>query len=525
MFLNKKECKYFKYKFKYNSLKNTFAKGGTPGSSEIEIILQSGDTKELKVDWEIAQLSWTITSLVPMEEDEKGNDIPNLTHHIPLPPVESNILELIIKFCTSYHENKEKGDDNMNKLYNDFTNQLDDQTLIDVVLAVNYLDIRILFDLLLRTLIERLKAKQNNQIFYDLIFYNVWYNNNFIDKVYFTDDNPDFTFIRFKNIYPTTLVRLNVSNASSNYLNEGKEVIEIIINEKIYSMDRNNFAPYSPFIASGSRDSTIKIWDPTTGECMQTLESHTDFVMSVAWNENWIASGSWDKTIKIWNSITGDCIHTLRGHVNCVQSVAWNSNLIASGSNDSTIKIWNSTTGECIHTLTGHTSWIYSVAWNGNIIASGSYDKTIKIWNSTTGEYIYTLEGHTGGIMSVEWNGIMIASGSFDSTIKIWNSTTRECIHTLEGHSEPVNSVVWNSDLIASGSNDLTIKIWDSTSGECIQTLKDHFSYVRSVAWNGNMIVSGSYDSTIKIWNSTTGKCIQTLEGHVKRIDSVTWNK
>ncbi|KAK0748366.1 hypothetical protein B0T21DRAFT_279765, partial [Apiosordaria backusii] len=39
-------------------------------------------------------------------------------------------------------------------------------------------------------------------------------------------------------------------------------------------------------LASGSRDGTVKIWDPVWGRCLQTLESHSSLVSSVAFSSN-----------------------------------------------------------------------------------------------------------------------------------------------------------------------------------------------------------------------------------------------
>ena len=67
-------------------------------------------------------------------------------------------------------------------------------------------------------------------------------------------------------------------------------------------------------------------------------------------------------TIKIWNSKTGECIRTLEGHSNYVRIVIKvGKDLIASGSSDKTIKIWNYNTGEFIKTLEGHKRDIFSL--------------------------------------------------------------------------------------------------------------------------------------------------------------------
>ncbi|KAK3367860.1 WD40-repeat-containing domain protein [Podospora didyma] len=90
---------------------------------------------------------------------------------------------------------------------------------------------------------------------------------------------------------------------------------------------RSNLLPFSPDgqrLASGSYK-TIKIWDPTLGQCLQTLEGHDNSVQSVAFSPDGqrLASGSKDKTIKIWDPTSGQCLQTLEGHNGWVQSVAF----------------------------------------------------------------------------------------------------------------------------------------------------------------------------------------------------------
>jgi WD40 repeat protein len=279
--------------------------------------------------------------------------------------------------------------------------------------------------------------------------------------------------------------------------------------KEVYSVA---ISPDGKTLASGSYDTTIKLWNLATGEQIRTLKGHSKGVAEVAISPNskTLASISWDTTIKLWNLATGEQIRTLKGHSSPVLSVAISPDgkILASGSYDTTIKLWNLATGEQIRTLTGHSSSVLSIAFSpdGKILASGSNDNTIKLWNLATGEQIRTLTGYSQGVtgVAISPDGKILASGSYDKTIKLWNLATAEQIYTLTGHSDQVWSVAISPDgkTLVSGSGDKTIKQWNLATGKEIRTLIGHSSTALSVAFSpdGKTLVSGSGDKTIKIW-------------------------
>ena len=86
-------------------------------------------------------------------------------------------------------------------------------------------------------------------------------------------------------------------------------------------------------IASGSWDTTVRIWETQTGECLHIMTEHTEKVWEVVLNKNasHLASCSEDKTIKIWDTKTGLCVKTL-GDADCVYSLAFRfDDILASG--------------------------------------------------------------------------------------------------------------------------------------------------------------------------------------------------
>lgn len=68
----------------------------------------------------------------------------------------------------------------------------------------------------------------------------------------------------------------------------------------LISLPRN---PECRYLASASKDGSIRIWDTLMGRCDKILTSHTQSVTCVKWGgDGLIYSSSQDRTIKVWRS-------------------------------------------------------------------------------------------------------------------------------------------------------------------------------------------------------------------------------
>jgi len=100
---------------------------------------------------------------------------------------------------------------------------------------------------------------------------------------------------------------------------------------------------------------------------------------------NFVISASRDKTIKIWNATTGECINTLLGHDNWVRGLAFHHSgkYIYSCSDDKSIRIWDLRTGKNTKKiLDAHSHFVSTIASNPRylVIATGSVDTSVKVW-------------------------------------------------------------------------------------------------------------------------------------------------
>jgi len=78
------------------------------------------------------------------------------------------------------------------------------------------------------------------------------------------------------------------------------------------------------YVASGGRDSTIRLWDVRSNELIDTFKGHRDIVSTLTFQDytHTLFSGSHDRTVKIWNMTERMYVDTLFGHQAEVTSIS-----------------------------------------------------------------------------------------------------------------------------------------------------------------------------------------------------------
>lgn len=275
-----------------------------------------------------------------------------------------------------------------------------------------------------------------------------------------------------------------------------------------------------------SNGAPLKFWDAERGQELHTIRGRLAGVDAVAFSPNnqLFVSGSDDSTLTLWNATSGKELRRLSGDssagVNAVAFSPDDQTIVSGGGsgganlNDFTLKLWDVASGKKLRIFSGHSEAVRSVAFSpdGQRIASGSEDKTIKLWDISNGRELHTLIGHAADVNAVAFSpdGRVIVSGSSDKTIKLWDVANGRVLRTLKGHGNSVLSVAFSPDglSIISGSDDASIKLWDTASGRELRTLNGHAGAINSVAVfpDGGNIISGSSDGTIRKWDVKTGK-------------------
>ncbi len=163
------------------------------------------------------------------------------------------------------------------------------------------------------------------------------------------------------------------------------------------------FSPDGTWVAGGTIDGTVALWNVATGETVEAVKAHQDQVRAVAFSHDGkvIATASFDRTIRLWSAPGLEARRTLRGHDKSLFAVAFNGDdtRLASGGFDGCTRVWD------LHSTMESTP-LEEVAFHpGTGRLAGATGNRIGVWESHSGRPLQSFESPENKIVALGFDG------------------------------------------------------------------------------------------------------------------------
>jgi len=151
--------------------KDTAAAEEVEYKGKVNLVSQEGD--KFEVSKKVATMSELVKTMIEDEDDDDDDDNED-EQEIPLPNVKSNVLSKVIEFCNYHTENdpmqeieKPLKSANMHDVVEPWDANfvdIEQETLFELILAANYMDIKSLLDLTCAKVASMIKGKTPEEI-------------------------------------------------------------------------------------------------------------------------------------------------------------------------------------------------------------------------------------------------------------------------------------------------------------------------------------------------------------------------
>ncbi|PVU84630.1 hypothetical protein BB559_007511 [Furculomyces boomerangus] len=253
------------------------------------------------------------------------------------------------------------------------------------------------------------------------------------------------------------------------------------------------------------------------------MPTHIGCITTVGIGGKFLASGSTDEVVKLFDLKRQKELGSLHEHTGTITKIEfYGSSHCLSAATDGSICIYRTKDWELLKILKGHLKEVTDISIHptGRLAISVSRDRTAVLWNLLTGQKALRIKLKSVGEL-VRWNNAGDKYGivSQDNTVSVYNVSEGKLETTFQASSH-IHDFIFvdnpdfspeennSKELLIIGGQDKHIHVVDPSAQSSIGTVQVHDNRIKGISKTTilrenkpiNLIVTVSSDSKVKVW-------------------------
>jgi WD40 repeat protein len=286
-----------------------------------------------------------------------------------------------------------------------------------------------------------------------------------------------------------------------------------------------NTVAYSPDgsqLASGSRDGTLRFWNPgppTIQKLLPEVAMREQGFPIFTPDGHGLAAPMQNGDLHILDTTTADwSTQTVLPKAGLPEAFSPDaSTLLTLVGETKALQRWNVASKALLSTTrleTTNVTWTLSSSTpNGNLLALGNTG-LLEIFETRTGRCVERLPGYFDSF-ELSRDGRLLAFTT-SSTCMLWDLAAHRPVWTAKGHRDRICAVRFSPDqkLIATASWDSNARLWDAATGKEIAVLTGHRTALKNCVFSpdGRTLATKGDDRSIKFWNIATFREVGSIQ-------------
>jgi WD40 repeat protein len=292
------------------------------------------------------------------------------------------------------------------------------------------------------------------------------------------------------------------------------------------------FSSDGKLLASGSADSTVKIWDVATGQLITTLSGYGGKITGLAFNpkNNNLFSVSAYGPVKVYDVAKQQQLTSIANSIRYSNTLAFSpdgNTLVTADAYDLVVYNLDSATGQYSSSYTTplyprkssrplNSQTALAINQDGTMLAVETQNHSITLQDTQSPKILDTLQLPPSGLDPKYYNGTItslafsptspslisaIDTGSFVS----WNLTTGRQIGIMDNIPSSINAVKFSpiNSFFVTAYSDGKVFFYNAWTGDSLKGLPTQPSSIQSLAFSpdGTLLAIAGEDKSIKLWS------------------------